>query len=73
MPIAFREKPPGRRENLLVGLSWRVDWEPLMLPLLFLPKPKEIERRESIDIRELSALPTAPVMLTGGYFLLAFS
>ena len=44
-----------------------------MLPLLFLPNPNDIERRESIDIRELSGLPTAPDMLTGGYFLLNFS
>ena len=69
MPIAFKEKDAGRRENLR-GFSCRVVvWEPVMLPLLFLPKPKDIERRESMDCRGVSCWATALVMLTGGYFL----
>jgi hypothetical protein len=69
MPIAFSEKDAGRRENLR-GFSWSVVvWEPVMLPLLFLPKPKDIERRESMDCLGVSCCPTPPVMLTGGYFL----
>jgi hypothetical protein len=68
MPIAFKENEAGRRENLR-GFSWRVVvWEPVILPLLFLPKPNDIERRESIDCLGVSCCPTAPVMLTGGYF-----
>jgi len=38
-----------------------------MLPLLFFPNPKEIERRESIDCLGWSCCPTRSVMLTGGY------
>jgi hypothetical protein len=68
MPIAFSENEAGRRENRR-GLSWRVVVcdPPVMLPLLFLPKPKDIERRESIDWRGES-WATAPDILTGGYF-----
>lgn len=39
-----------------------------MLSLRFFPKPKEMERRESVDRRGESAL-AVPDMLTGGYFL----
>ena len=38
-----------------------------MLPLRFLPKPKDMERRESIDCLGVSCCPcpTVPDMLTG--------
>jgi hypothetical protein len=72
----FSENEFGSNENLRdAGLSCKVVvCEPVMLPLLFLPKPKDIERRESIDWRGVSApAGTAPDMLTGGYDLLGFS
>jgi hypothetical protein len=72
--MAFKENDAGNNENLR-GLSCSVVvWEPVMLPLLFLPKPKDIERREeSIDCLGVSVPATAPVMLTGGYDFFGFS
>ena len=75
IPIAFRENDAGIIENRR-GLSCRVVvWEPVILPLLFLPKPNDVERREeSIDCLGVSApTATAPVMLTGGYDFFGFS
>ena len=72
--MAFSEKPAGKRENRL-GFSLRVVCDPpVMLPLRFLPNPKEIERLESIDGRVPSCPTLGFDMLTGGYdFFAAFS
>jgi hypothetical protein len=64
IPIAF-ENDAGSRENLL-GFSDNVVWDPpAILPLLFLPKPKDIDLLESIDGLGTS-WPTEFAMLTGG-------
>jgi hypothetical protein len=72
--MAFREKDAGMSENRR-GLSCSVVvCEPVMLPLLFLPNPNDIERREeSSDGLGVSVPATAPVMLTGGYDFFGFS
>jgi hypothetical protein len=56
----FSEKDAGSRENRLLSFFSPEPWEPVMLPLLFLPTPREKDRREALESIEVLPACSSP-------------